>query len=105
MARNFGIPSVTRPIASGEQPLPASHYGARGTRADRNSLAGSTPDRPDLAVVRGSSFLRKHELNPVERLDAELDHREFAACVFWASVITIVFGLPIAAATAIMSWG
>ena len=108
MSRNFGFPNVTRPIASGGQPLPASHY-APDTRRNLNSLARHLP--PGLAernlaiVVSDRPFLSKRELNPVERLNAELDHREFAVCVCVSIFITIVFGLPIAAATAIMSWG
>jgi hypothetical protein len=108
MSRNFGIPNVTRPPASGGQLLTASHYGAGGTRADSNSLARHPPPglaEPNLAVVRDSSFFHQQELNPVQRLDAELNDREFAACVFWAVFITVCFGAPIAAATAFMSWG
>jgi hypothetical protein len=97
MSRNFGIPSVTRPAASGAQPLPAPHY-ARG-HTHSNSLAGESPS--NFAVIRGGSFLSKRELNPVEKLDARLDHREFAVCVFWSVFFTFFVGVPLAIAVGI----
>jgi hypothetical protein len=92
---------------SGAQPLTASHYSAGGTRADlQNSFAGATPPMPaDLAIVRGSPFLRQVELNPVQRLNSEIDEREFAACVLFAVLLTVTFGAPLAIAVAFMSFG
>lgn len=109
MSRNFGIAHVTRrPTSSGGQPLAASHY-ASGAQRDSISLAApSTPDgsRPNLAVVIGNrSFLPQREFNPVQELNAALDRREFAVCIFVSVFFTFVFGAPIAIAVALMSWG
>jgi hypothetical protein len=102
MARNFGIPNVTRPSASGEQLLTASHY-APDTRRNSNSLADLPPGRLTLAVVRDSSFFHQRELNPVEKLDAVFDHREFAAWVF-VSVFGVSIGVLLAIAVALLDW-
>lgn len=94
---------TARPASGGQ--LPGEPRISAGAGAEPNSsLAGVPPRRPNLAVVRDSSFLQKHELNPVERLDAELDHREFAACVIFAVLITVTFGAPLAMAVAFMSF-
>jgi hypothetical protein len=103
MTRHFGIPNVTRPPASGGQPLTASHCGAGGTRAGSNiiSLADHfPPGRLNLAVVvSGSPSLLECELHPIEPLDPRVDHREFAALVFTG----IFFGLVLTAATVVMA--
>lgn len=103
--RNWGVPNTTSRRDVGGLDHPSGSLRA-DTQRDPNSLADhSPPGRLNLSIVRDASFLRKKELNQVQRIDAELDHREFAACVFWSVFITVVFGLPIAAATAFMSWG
>jgi hypothetical protein len=105
MKRNWGIPTVTSGIASGGNHDPALRRA--DTLRDLNSLARHLPPGlagPNLAVVRDSSFFQKHELNPVQRLNSKIEDREFACCVFWAVVITVVFGAPIAVAAAFMSW-
>lgn len=109
MTRHFGIPNVTRPPASGAQPLTASHYGAGGTRAGSNiiSLARHLP--PGLAernlaiVVSDRSFLHERELNPVQELDAIFDYREFAA-YFFVSLFGISIGVLLAIAVALLDW-
>lgn len=110
MKRNFGFPNATRRSASGAQPLTASHHDANSTRVVSNaiSLARHLPPglaEPNLAVIRDSSFLQKHELNPVERLDADLDHREFAAFIMLGVFLTLFFGVPLAIAVAMLDWG
>jgi len=103
MGRNYGIMSG-RSALGGTSDRPSATRDAMIPR-DSNSLAGDPPRRFNLAIVRDGSFLQKHELNPVERLDAELDHREFAACVMFAVLITFTFGAPLAIAVAFMSFG
>ncbi|MDE5451304.1 hypothetical protein GWE18_00235 [Bradyrhizobium sp. CSA112] len=100
--RNFGFPSETTRLMSGAQPSAGSHI-ARGAQRDSNSLAGNSPSRFNLAVVRGGSFLHKHELNPVQKLDAVFDHREFAAC-FFVTVFGISVGVLLAIAVALLDW-
>jgi hypothetical protein len=102
MGRNWGVPNVTSGIASGGNHDPALRRA--DTLRDSNSLADHPPGRLHLAVVRDSSFFHQHELNPVQRLNSKVEDREFACCVFWAVVITVVFGAPIAVAAAFMSW-
>lgn len=105
MARNFGIPNVTaRSVVGGNQPS-GPHYGALGTRADSNSLAGVPPRQSDLATTDRGPFLRQAELNPVQRLNSEIDEREFAACVIFAVLLTVTFGAPLVIAVAFMSFG
>jgi hypothetical protein len=108
MSRNWGISSVTRPATIGGNPSPASHYGAGGTRADSNiiSLARHLPPglaERNLAVVRDSSFLHQRELNPVEKLDAVFDHREFAVW-FFITAFGISIGVLLAVAAALLDW-
>jgi hypothetical protein len=100
MSRNFGIPRVTTRPTSGAQPSSGSHY-ARG--AHSNSLAGESPRRQNLAVVRDRSFLRQHELNPVQKLDAVFDHREFAA-YFFVIVFGVSIGVLLAIGVALLDW-
>jgi hypothetical protein len=104
MSRNFGIPSVTARPASGGQ-LPGEPHHRADTLRDSNSLAGVPPRQSDLSVVRDASFLRQVELNPVQRLNSEVDEREFAACVLFAVLLTVSFGAPLAIAVAFMSFG
>jgi hypothetical protein len=99
MSRNFGIPTVTSRQMSGAQPSTGSHY-ARGRR-DSNSLAGESPS--NLAIIRGGSFLSKRELNPVQKLDAVFDHREFAA-YFFVTVFGISIGVLLAIGVALLDW-
>jgi len=101
MARQFGVPNVTRPPAFGGNPPAASHSRA-DTLRDSNSLAGEPPRRLNLAVI-GSSFLRKRELNPVQELDAVFDYREFAA-YFFVSVFGVSIGVLLAIAVALLDW-
>jgi hypothetical protein len=103
--RNFGIiPRETGRSVVGGLDQPSGLHISAGAHAESNSLAGDPPRRLNLAVVRGSPFTMERELNPIEPLDPRLDHREVAICVCVSIFITIVFGLPIAVAAAIMSW-
>jgi hypothetical protein len=104
---HWRTPNVTRPIASGGQPLPASHYGAGGTRADSNSLAHHLPPglaEPNLAiVVSDRPFIHERKLNPVQELDAVFDHREFAVW-FFVTAFGISIGVLLAIAVALLDW-
>jgi hypothetical protein len=88
-------------IASGDEPRSGLHISA-GAHAESNSLAGDPPRRFNLAVV-DSSFLHERELNPVEKLDAVFDHREFAAW-FFITAFGISIGVLLAIGVALLDW-
>jgi hypothetical protein len=101
--RNFGIiPRETGRSVVGGLDQPSGLHISAGAHAESNSLAGDPPSRLNLAVV-DSSFLHQRELNPVEKLDAVFDHREFAALVF-VSAFGISIGVLLAIGVALLDW-